>query len=454
PNVPFGSQGHTVYSFFANLFEDFVANNILSSRNKSSGLCMIYDDMGEHFGKFNPLFEAFVKTQARTYASKKRTSLLVRHFGQHESSRETVRKFLERTQLMEKGKQERVRYLADPDNWKTLSTIFAEEFSELLDLEDIQASWFPLFGGNDLGRLNDGDFQARVSYKAYKKGAGGEFEPPPFIEDNLALLGVYRQMAKKMNIITNASFFETKRAIAHVQRRGFDFGKDPLERLVFGLNQRGKLEPQIGRYPVKVTSRFQQTKGSFNEVRIGIVDASDSTRKSINGKEGKVMNPWAEEDKQWTDASIYHHELKGVFGLFQLFKLKGVLKRKNVRAGLFSSSASIGKDFADSERELLKPTFLGTRLKETTIDELFEGRDSLVYVMSDGQIGSWESVRDYFIEKAKDHDVIYFQYGPPTQTTKDLKKAGLERMVVVENQGEDSPEILIDLTKKQVFGEK
>jgi hypothetical protein len=454
PNVPIGTQGHTTYTYFANLFEDYIVHSIMSGRKKTQGICLMYDDDVEAVEKVNPLFEGFLKLQARTFVDKTGISLIKKHLSQDKKASEVVKNYIERTGILKLQGDERIKYLCAPENWSNLSSIFAEEFVKLLDMKDLNKNFFPVFGGNDLKELNDEGVLMGLAFESYERGSGkesGQFEPLPFIENNLALKGVYRMLAKKINIKTSASSVETQREVTRVQRRPFDINKDPIERLDYGVNSAGKLEAQIGKFPISVTSRYQMTTGNFHEVRFGLIDTSSSTKDSINGKSGRVMNPWASEKGQWTDTSIYHHELLCYFGLNELFRRKGALKKVNTRAGVFSDNTKLGKDLDESEYLVLHPAFGNTYLDARVLNELFSGEQCLIYTLSDGEVQNWGNIKKKFIEGAKRHDYFHVQFGSPSQMSRDLKKAGL---YVLDDCGEQTPKILIDLTKKQVFGEK
>lgn len=453
PNVPIGSQGHTTYSYFGNLFTDFVVNNIGSRNIGSRGYFLLYDDQAQYSGGLGELFEGFTKLQAMTFPKKEGVSLLIKHFKQTEKPKEAVKNFLARTHLMDMQKDERVNYLADSKNWKELSTVFADEFSKLLDLKNLQACYFPVFGGNDFLGLDNEETQMDIVLRAYQSSEGA-FEPPEFMDENLALLALYRQFARKIEMKVNSHSFETERPVAHVSRRPFDFQKDTLDRLEFGVNHKGRLEAQIGKYPLNVKSRYQVTAGTFPEIRFGLVDCSSSTQESLTGQTGRVMNPWAPQERQWTDASIYHYEIGQAFGLLELFRRRGTLKSANVKVGVFSDSARIGSDLGESEKILLRPDFRGTSLSKNTIRVMFEGRDSLVYTISDGGINNWSKIRDEFIEGAKKHNYFHLQVSRRGETLPkmydELKEAGL---TAVHDDGSDS-RILIDLTQNQIYGAK
>ena len=450
PNIPYGGQGHTLYSFFANLYEDYVVNSIGSDNIGSTGFFLLYDDMAQQSKGFGELFEAFVKLQAMTFPSSGGLSSVVKHFKGSEKAKQAYKNFLERTGLSKMQKKDRVGYLANPENWTQTSEIFAEEFCKLVDLNNPQASYFQLPFGNDFKRLNDEDVQMAIALEAYNK-SDSEFSPPEFMEQNLALLSLYRKLAKGIEMKVNSNSAETTRPVSYVSRRAFDFGKDSLERISFGIDESGRIAPQIGRYPLDVKSRYQVSAGTFPEVRVGLLDCSDSTRSSIGGVQGKVMNPWAPKEKQWTDTSIYHHELLSFFGLCELFRRHGTLRGSNTRLGVFSDSTRMAKDLGASERIALQPAFGNTNIEKDAVDEIFEGEGSIVYTISDGEVGNWDSLKQEFIKGAKKHHYFHLQVGKKTDMYDDLKNAGL---IAKLDNGANSSKILIDLTQQEIFGAK
>jgi hypothetical protein len=456
-NVPFGSQGHTLYSYFANLISDFAVNTISSNEIGSKGHFLSYDDDAVHLGgKFGKLFEGFLKLQTYLFPDKTGFMQVARHFDFNPDSNKAVNNFMERTGLKKLNKLERVNFLANEGNWKNISTIFTEEFSNLLDKNNMNAFYFPLFGGNDLIQVNDEDVQGEIAMKFYEAGKeSGKFEPPAFMEDNSALLSVYRQLAKSIEFKTNSHSVETERPVSYAGTRKFDLEKDNLENMVYGLNEAGKLEMQIGKYELKVKSRYQISPGTFPEIRFGAVDCSGSTKNSLTGEVGVIMNPWANKEKQWTDVSIYHWELRHFFGLCDLFRRKGTLKSSNVKLFTFSDkeNSKLAKDLEESEKIVLQPIFGDTYLNEDYLELFFEGEGSLVYMESDGEIGNWGDVKDNFIKKAKKHNFVFIQYGSKSQAYKDIKKAGLNTLLIDKDTIKNSDKQLVDFTIKQFYGE-
>lgn len=448
PNVPFGSQGHTIYTYFANLYSDLIVNSIVADNNGSTGLFLMYDDMATHSKGFGDLFEAFMKVQVMAYPDRRGVSLLLKHFKQSEKASKAYKSFISRAKILEVPKEDRVDYLSNPQNWAEHSRIFAEEFSKLIDLSNLPKLYFPLIGGNDLEYINDEEVQEEIAIRAYEKG-GGNFEPPPFLEPNTALLSLYKKLAKKIKMKVESHSTEKRMPIAHVSTRRFDPSKDSIEKIRYGLNRAGKLEAQVGRFPIETKAHYQNSAGHFPEIRVGLVDCSGSTREELR-KGGKVMNPWAAEDKQWTDTSIYHQELLCVMGLNELFRRHGTLKSSNVKCGVFSDETRMGRNLGESEQLVLSPSFGGTKISSESVDDLFNGRGSLVYTISDGHVGNWESIKDKFIEGAKRHNYFHLQIGKQTQMYKDLKQAGLKTIL---DDGTNAPEILIDLTQREVYGQ-
>ncbi|MEK6848471.1 MAG: hypothetical protein AABX65_02470 [Nanoarchaeota archaeon] len=234
PNIPFGSQGHTLYTYFTNLFED-VGVNVLKARDAGSvlGFSCLYDEMaGEK--KVNPMYEAFIKIQALLAPRKnlRGISLLKKHFHNDKKTNKAVRNFMSRSGFDKI--EDKAGYFSNEANWEKLSTIFAEELSDLLDKQDLQSSFFILLGGNDLARYNDPLVQEGLSIKAYnsaKKGGQGVFTPPLFIPNNLSLLALYRKLAKNIQVKTASHSEKVEMPVAYIDKRKFDLRKDTLEQL-------------------------------------------------------------------------------------------------------------------------------------------------------------------------------------------------------------------------------
>ena len=80
------------------------------------------------------------------------------------------------------------------------------------------------------------------------------------------------------------------------------------------------------------------------------------------------------------------------------------------------------------------------------ISSFLEGRDNLIFTISDGGISNWDSIKKEFIEKAKNHHYFHLQIGASDKATRDLEKAGV-RVEYVES-AEDLARKTIDLTDK------
>ena len=138
------------------------------------------------------------------------------------------------------------------------------------------------------------------------------------------------------------------------------------------------------------------------------------------------MNPWADEERQWRDTSIYHQELLCEFGLYELFRRRGTLREANVRSGVFSTSTRMGKNLRESEKLSLEPEFGGTIFDNSSLDDLFKGRGSLVYTISDGEIENWETIYKTDshgkMEKDKDGNPIVLGQGVKERFIEGAKK--------------------------------
>ena len=111
----------------------------------------------------------------------------------------------------------------------------------------------------------------------------------------------------------------------------------------------------------------------------------------------------------------------------------------------------MAKDLGASERIALQPAFGNTNIEKDAVDEIFEGEGSIVYTISDGEVGNWDSLKQEFIKGAKKHHYFHLQVGKKTDMYDDLKNAGL---IAKLDNGANSSKILIDLTQQEIFGAK
>jgi len=232
-------------------------------------------------------------------------------------------------------------------------------------------------------------------------------------------------------------------------KREFDVKHDPISKARVRYRN-GGLELYTQKYtvdyPVQSTSRVR----SIPKIKFIMLDTSSSMQISVTGEEGVVMNPWAELGMQWTNTSRYHHALLGWYGVLEHLRRNGGLKHTSVQLANYSYSTQIATNLRDAKRLALSPQFGGTSLSMDQIRGMF-GKNELVGSFADGEIMNWDSIKDEYIQRAKQNHYFHVQIGGHSRMAYDLEEAGLE---VVYDNGLKLGKIVVDLTKKNMLKRK
>ena len=480
PNVPV-SQDQTLYQYFANLFEDVIDNSEIGNKREHIGMFLTYKDDAEHLEsrQFSLLFEAFVKLQEIFYGGKRSRRLLSPHYQGGEEVETAINNFLERTELSNLkrkkltrrkkqevelfDRKEALKYCLDERNWPELSSILTEEFAKLLDKNRLQqpeylaATFIPLRGEDSFSdEVGDSDIRMRFAWANYKE-QGEAFQPPAFLENFEALDLVYQKLARDLEIKTRASTRATSMPVMHYGRRRFDPKKDRLSKARVRIGKEGKLELSVKPYQVDYPVEYESRRQNIPGIRFVQLDTSDSMRLPVETGKGKTMNPWVDEEMQWTDNSRYHHGLIAWYGLLELLRKQGTLRHKSVRFVNYSDSTKTAANLRDSKRLALTPQFGGTELDIDSVGSLL-GRNELVLSVSDGAIDNWSSIKDKYIELARGNEYIHFQIGNfstdetgsvigKPQMCADLENAGLP---VYYDDGRNLGKLVVDLTRPYI----
>jgi len=450
PNVPMGMQGHTLYTYMANMFVDFIDNSQLGSHTDHTGVFLIYKENMKG-KKLSPLFDAFVRLQEFTYGRKKTKSLLRSHHTSDPKVTEAVKIIIDEGNI-QRGNLE--AKLFDAQSWPDLADTFTKHMLPLIDKtqlsnpEYIQAT-FPILDGFP-EELQNPETQMAIIWKKYMDGeASAEaFSPPSFLEDFLSLKLLYTRLARNLEIRTRASTKEEQMPVSHYGKRPFDFARDSFARTRVSFDN-GSLKLLAEKYAVDIPINYHERPHSLPEIRIAILDTSSSTKERVYGKErARIVNPWAVQDKQWTDDSVYHHELLCWFGLLEFLKKQGALRKTSVHLANFSSHTEYAKDLDASYKLALSPQFGSTHLDS---EKIFTGMrtKSLTFSITDGDVANWHDIREGYIKQAKRHWYFHIQVGAETEMSQDLHSAGIP---VIFDTGKNLGKIVIDLTKPFVSG--
>jgi len=487
--------GQTLYGYMANIFEDWIDDVENEYLGRFTGQWFFYHDVGNHTPnqKYNPLYEAFVKLQLDTAdVDGFLRDLVEEHFTYDEKVAKVLDRFYKRSGLAKRKKKIRfnggvmiqndydaiLTYITNERKWYNLARVFAEEFSELIETPVMPSFFIPLMGNNEFEKqMNDDETRMKLAWDEYMDGdhsddeeldgeeieeeveeedGNNKFTPPAYMDNYEALNYVYEKLARDLEFKTKAHTTSEKMAVLHTGRKDYNPREDRHKRIKARVDEQGNIKPVVGRDPFEIDIVYHETPEGLPEIKVAFMDVSDSTRHGIgcgyfgcgNSCMGKIMNPWASEDNQWGDKSIYHKELEAFYGLLDTCKKHGALKSSNVKAGVFSSGTRWGNNLLDAKRTALTPEFHGTTIHKQDVDELFSGSGNLIIMMSDGEISSWGerydknyTIGEKFIEMAKKHHFAYLQFGGANSVSGHMEEEGL---YVQYDTGENAAKLVFD----------
>ena len=450
-------KGYSLQDFhnFANQLEDLIENTELkhTAKRNNSGLVLFYENSASTHG-LTPQFDAFLRTQMVCWGSSEQAKMLYDYSQGEEKVLEVKKEFLRRIGFDGKSRKRLAEILKNPENWKNIAEIFAEEFSKLTSPGN---TFIPVIGAQDFEReTKDKDVLAKYVYGKY----AAEGEKPSFINPEDSLILLYEQLAKRLEIKVESQTVSDKMPLVHYGKRILNPEKDKFQRIRLGLNRQGDLELRTTKFSMDYPIEIKQTPKGFPEFRVAFMDSSESTRHSpsCNGCQGYSCNG-SKEFIPWGDKSIYHYENLAVFGIFEFLKQNNLLRKETFNAGVFSSGFRKGRNLEESKKLLMQPEFGGTLLFKEGIDSVFLGSGNLVYTMGDGEVANWNqklrenreskeldsTTKEYFSEKAKNHYYFHLHFGVPNQFTRDLEIQGLP--VFYMTDGDEFVRRAIDLTR-------
>ncbi len=463
--IPEGYTEEDVH-YVANALEDTILHKDLNKSCSLEGIKMFFRDVGEsNKSEFTEFYEAHVKLNMFLWGSKKQKKEIGHLYKHYDEVKEALTKFLERTGISrirdENGyyDKEKIReYLIDENNWKEIARIYAEEFKRLLkpgyamplinhcgagtkgrEQEDAEDE------GNVFDReIKSRNFKERKVWEHYQKARRGETdEPLPPIFDSFESLDLlYERLAKQMKIKAESKTVSRRFNYTSVGKEPFDPQKHKLKRLTFGFDDKGKPILMRKRHPLYIDINVRKQNKGIPEARYVLLDTSGTMEESPEGDDNAgntTIIPWGDNSK-------YHYALLGWYGFLNYLKNNHLLEETSVTLANFSSNNYIGKGLKKAKEVALKPQFGLTKLYEETVNEMFKGRDALIYTISDGFIDTWNDIREEFIKKAKRHHYFHIQIGDGNDFTEDLENAGLDVYYV--KGDEDLANLVVDLTKK------
>jgi len=478
--------------YVANSLEDTILHSDLNSRFSLNGIAKFFQEVGKSCDevKFTEFYDAHVKLNLALWGNQKQKKLLRPYFvsGKKEQKKisRVVRNFLERTGLDKmrrdihiytrstgvvdkNGKLVRIverkdnlevkakdfgrmrAFLNDERNWPEVARIYAEEFSKLMS-HSYAMSLLDHSGSGTSGREKESGQNKTKGNEFDKVMYGNDYKThrvmetydenkpvPAWISRFESLDIIYQTLAKKLKFNVKSFTKASKMPIFHFGNRPFNPERDNLRNLTFGFDDSGKVELKKRRFHEDISLDYKLHVVGFPEIRVCFIDTSGSMKLDPNNGENtgrKSIIPWGDNSK-------YHYALLGWYGLLEYLKQNHILKQTSIGLGSFSNETIIAKGLLESKRLALSPEFGDTLLDMQKVRELLDGRGNLLFTISDGDISNWSNIKKEFISRARNNTYFHIQIGEEFKLSKDLRKAGLE--VILVNNAQDLANTVINV---------
>ncbi len=437
----------------SNLVQDLMENTIGCVNKPHSGLTLFYDDVYQAIGWQVP-YDAYMRMQVACWANEHDKRILAPHFrGKGKDAqkiKDATQQFLKaigaRGKKKNRTKEELVQYFAEKKNWKHIAREFAKAIEPLIDESFNPPSC--AFGKRMKEEMKDPSNRERMARGKYEAGE----EIPDWMDKEEALDAVYSSMARQIQVKVEEPRKANSLPVVPLCHQPFDPEQDNINRINF---KKPMFVPEtdtpfgIEALTFGVAQQFYELplmvkKGitSFPEFKCAYLDCSSSMKEGLP----KGSSSGSEKFIPWGDNSKYHYLCKAWYGIIEYLARARILPNVNVSLGSFSSESKVKHGLEEAKKLLFSPSFGGTSMSNKAVDDLLYGGKSVFFTVSDGEISNWSSVKEHFIEKAKEHYYFHIQLGKHTDMSSDLKNAGLPVYCV--KKGEDLERLAVDLTSR------
>lgn len=275
--------------------------------------------------------------------------------------------------------------------------------------------------GNPFERLSPKDIEQIMGERA-AAGKGRPF----YVETKKAVDAYYKFMSRRFIVRgTKGELPSASYPAVPVRRRPFDGERDDVSaadmgRLYFDPVKR-RMVPSVVTHYHSTDMPITKSMKDFPKIIYLFADASGSMM--CGGGDTSIV--------PWGDRSGYHFVLLTYYGLLAQVEYMQLLHKVDVCAGAFSSITLFARGLEASKERLLNPVSGGTNIDIDAMEKMFAGVEGALFpFISDGVIDNWATVKDRFIAIAKRQQTFMVQVGPETDTSRDLRAAGIkvERM--------------------------
>jgi len=425
-----GKEGQV--SFVTNVFEDLLDNINCRNYTDFAGQSLFWSNQGlvnSQNKKYNPFYEAFVRTNLFLGGELKSHTLLSRFFSGDERIMPAVKSFLEDL-CHETGEISSIRFNKKPgfqrlftrdleqrkQIWERLAFSFADKTADLL--EDMPEKMFGSGESSGSGSSEDSEYenpfdkemqdpqvQEKIAMDRYKSRKG----PSYHVDLQDQLYSFYKATSRDIKIETNSFTASQSMPLVHFGKR---FATQDDRRIKFrgvGFDSEGKLGIKTARHHLDFPTSYKTHPTKFPNLKIAVMDRSGSMAQSPDGT-GQIGDT---SFVSWGDRSKYHFALKGYFGVDNYLERQGVAPFMDCAVlGLSGESTIRGKSKEVAKKLLHSPQGGHTTLDANGLEQELD-KSALVMSISDGQV-SMPSDTSTLDEKLKQSDYVHIQIGGET----------------------------------------
>jgi hypothetical protein len=424
PSAIVGS-GQDLSGYVTNCVEDILDNVNCRNHTDFAGQTLFWNNQGltrSQNGKYNPFYEAFVRTNLFLGKEVKSHTLLSRFFSGDERVLPAVRGFLEdvcreteeKSSIGLNGKQgfqklftrnlEQRRKL-----WQELAYSFTSKTADLLDVPP-QEQMFGAGGNGESGNpfdkeMTDPQVQEKIAMGRYMSKEG----PSYHADLQEQLYSLYKATSKAIRVETSSFTSSQSMPIVHFGKR---FATEEDRKIRFrgiGFDSEGKLGLKTARHHLDFPASYKTHPTQFPSLKIAVMDRSGSMASAPDGSENVGDTSFI----PWGDKSKYHFALKGYFGIDNYLERQGVSPFMDCSVvGLSGEEVISGKPREVAKRLLHNPQGSHTTLNASQLENQLSG-SALVVSISDGDV-SMPSDTSSLDAKLKDSDYVHIQIGGAT----------------------------------------
>lgn len=427
-----GKKGLVTY--VTNAFEDLLDNINCRNHTDFSGQTLFWNTQGltaSQNRKFNPFYEAFVRTNLFFGSEVASYTLLKRFFGNKDASAATKNYVQHLCSLLEEGNPCRMhektgfRKLFDiPPRereklWVDLGHKFALVFGPLLEEMPEERMFGSSEGDENSDEQNPFDKEMKVPtnrqvivYGRYKEGK----RLASHRDKQEQLYDLYRAISKEIPVETSHYTASQSMPLVHFGRR---FVKEDEQKIRFkgiGIQEDGSLGLKTTKHSLEYPVSFKERPHKVPRFKLVLIDRSGSMAESADGSGvgDKSCIPWG-------DRSKFHFALKGYFGIDNFFERQGIAQYiKNCVLG-FSGEPALKGNTEEVAKSLLVNPSGGTSFDIGGLEkELEEG--AFVISISDGDFSLDDALKERLSRKLVACDYAHIQIGADSAYSEFLRE--------------------------------